>query len=122
MMQNYTTATDREKSDFHYEIWKARRERGLPVFGTVTVENHPLYGVRFLDEEDSFPGQEPKYLTIERIYLQWHWGYYWLTILYHTDSMSHGTRSIAKWNNQIYNIEALKERARAVTSVKSVGY
>lgn len=111
-MKNYTNATDKEKSDFHYKIYCARKDKGMFVFDTLYIYDHSLIGQKFTHEKN-------KVVTILKVYIHWYWGLYRLTFLYEDENQSGGTRVIAKWKQE-YNVDSLIRKAKTITSIDRI--
>jgi hypothetical protein len=119
-MKNYTDATEKEKSDFHYEIYKARKEKGLLTFGTHDVPDHPLLG-KTVSVDWGRVGDDIQEVVIQRVYVEWYWGMYHLNILIMNNQNSHRVRHIGMWKQE-YNMASIMNRARLITNHNYVKY
>ena len=73
----------------HYQVWKTRKEKGLPVTEQKEFKDSPLIGRKILNKEKN------KVCTIEKVVQEWYGGWY-LKILM-VDNI--GSSCVCGWEN-----------------------
>jgi hypothetical protein len=88
---------DEEGGRFYYnrghefEVWKARKARGMNISRRESLLDHPLIGINFKNKRTE------KFYKIEKVYKYWHMGWY-ISILFVDSKGSHGTAEIENIN------------------------